>query len=153
MIHGGIDGYSRLITYLNCATNNRASTVLCSFLGGVRMFGCPSRVRSDHGMENYHVARFMLMFRGCNCGSHITGSSVHNQWIERLRHDVFCGCLSMFYDLFYEFENIGILHLESEVEVFALHYIFRPRINRALELFVGGWNRHSLSSEHNATPT
>ena len=86
-------------------------------------------------------------------GSHITGSSVHNQRIERLCRDVFCGCLSMFYDLFYELENIGILHLESEVEVFALHYIFRPRINRAMELFAEGWNRHSLSSEHNATPT
>ena len=94
VVHGGIDGYSRLITYLSCATNNQANTILCSFLNGVLRFGCPSRVRSDRGMENYYVARFMLWFRGCNRGSHITGSSIHNQRIERLWRDVFSACLS-----------------------------------------------------------
>ena len=28
VVHGSIDGYSRMITYLECATNNRAETVL-----------------------------------------------------------------------------------------------------------------------------
>ena len=77
-VHEGIDGYSRLITYLKCATYTQASMVLCSFLQGVRRYGCPSRVRSNHGMENCYVARFMLWFRGCGRGSHITGPSVHN---------------------------------------------------------------------------
>ena len=103
-VHEGIDGYSRtahptfragaaisiysyqsrsadmtfLITYLKCATYTQASMVLCSFLQGVRRYGCPSRVRSNHGMENCYVARFMLWFRGCGRGSHVTGSSVHN---------------------------------------------------------------------------
>lgn len=79
VVQGGIDGYSRLITFLSCHTYNRADTMLQNFLNGVLRFGCPSRVRSDHGMENYFVAQFMQMFRGCNRGSFITGSSVHNQ--------------------------------------------------------------------------
>ncbi|KAI4901165.1 hypothetical protein NFI96_006000 [Prochilodus magdalenae] len=40
VVHGGIDGFSRLIVYLNVATNNRASTVPGSFT-----YGVPSRVR------------------------------------------------------------------------------------------------------------
>src|SRR5262249_43465352 len=32
VIHGGIDGYSRRPMFLDCATNNRAETVLCERL-------------------------------------------------------------------------------------------------------------------------
>ena len=35
VVHGGIDGFSSLVTFLRCATNNRTNTVLCSFLSGV----------------------------------------------------------------------------------------------------------------------
>ena len=47
VIHGGIDGYSRLITYLKVAPNNLATTVLNAFLQAVREFGLPSHVRMD----------------------------------------------------------------------------------------------------------
>ena len=31
VIHGGIDGYTRLVVYLKASTNNKANTVLCLF--------------------------------------------------------------------------------------------------------------------------
>ena len=46
MIHGGIDGYSRLITYLKVAVNNRKETVLAAFKEAVEEFGLPSRLVS-----------------------------------------------------------------------------------------------------------
>ncbi len=79
VIHGGIDGFSRLIVYLNAATTNNATTVLDAFLRAVSQFGLPSRVRSDKGGENIEVAHFMVQNRGENRNSHITGRSVHNQ--------------------------------------------------------------------------
>ena len=91
VIHGGIDGFTRMIVFLECHTNNRASTVYRLFHNALQTYGLPSRVRSDKGRENCDVAWFMLShpLRGPTRGSHIAGRSVHNQRIERLWRDLY----------------------------------------------------------------
>jgi len=85
VLHGCIDGYSRRIIYLEVNTNNCASTVLNAFLTGIRRLNMvPERIRADKGRENVDVATWMLVNRGVDRGSFITGRSVHNQRIERL---------------------------------------------------------------------
>ena len=44
VVNGGIDGYSRLIPYLQAATDNHAETALGFFFDGVRRYGIPSRI-------------------------------------------------------------------------------------------------------------
>lgn len=152
VIHGAIDGYSRLVTYLSCSTNNRADTVLQYFLDGCRAYGIPSRVRSDHGGENFDVAQFMLHFRGTNRGSHITGKSTRNQRIERLWRDVFENCLSAFYFRFYFLEDQGILDMDCVIQLFCLNYVFLPRIQASLDSFRNAWNNHQLSTAFSHSP-
>ena len=151
-VHAGIDGYSRLITYIQCSTNNRSSTVLHHFSEAVAVYGCPSRVRSDHGGENIDVARFMLAIRGLQRGSHITGQSTRNQRIERLWRDVFQNCLHTYYTLFYTLEDNGVLDVDNQIYLHALQYIYVPRINNSLSSFRAAWNSHGLTSEGNLTP-
>ena len=75
VIHGGIDGFSRIPVYLLASNNNKAETVATAFTNAVKTYGLPSRVRSDKGGENVQVAWFMLNHpqRGPGRGSMITG--------------------------------------------------------------------------------
>ena len=82
VIHGGIDGYSRLIVYLRCSANNRAQTVLSHFQKGVDTFGLPLRVCSDYGGENVDVWYYTYEQYQGNPSWVILGASTHNERIE-----------------------------------------------------------------------
>ncbi|XP_031343056.1 uncharacterized protein LOC116170691 [Photinus pyralis] len=150
--HGCIDGYFRVIIYVQCESSITASTVLKLFIPAVKKYGLPSRVRSDHGFENLFVAILMNSLRGLRRGSHITGKSVHNQRIERLWVDVFSQVVTNFYNLFYKMEEDNILDPANNIHRCILHTIFSPLINKQLEQFKNAWNNHKIRTEHNRTP-
>ena len=132
--------------------NNRADTVLSLFGQAVSVCGWPSRVRSDKGGENVEVARLMLSVRGTGRKTHIAGSSVHNQRIERLWRDVFRCVCHYFYCIFYSMEELDILDPTRDSDLYAVHYVFLPRINNHLQQFVAAWNNHPLRTERGLTP-
>ena len=152
VVHGVIDGFSRTVIYVKCADNNRSSTVLEFFGDGVSQFGLPDSIRSDHGGENVAVWRYMILTHNGDYSSVLTGSSVHNERVERLWRDVHRCVLSTFSDVFRILEREGVLNCINEVDLYCLHYVFLPRINRNLAEFKESWNNHALSSEGNKTP-
>ncbi|TRY64659.1 hypothetical protein DNTS_034852, partial [Danionella cerebrum] len=128
MIHGAIDGYSRLITYLNGNTDNCASTVLSQFVQAMCLYGLSAR--------NLQVALFMSLMQGILHNSHITGESVHNQRIKRLWRDVFFHVLQSFYSL----EDSELLDPGNDVHKVSLSLVFLQEI-------------HVLQTKNNKTPT
>ena len=123
--HCAIDGYSRLVVYLKCSENNKASTVYDLFLKAVREYGLPSRIR---GGENVQVVQHMLRHRGVERKSALVGSSVHNQRIERLWRDLHRCAIQLFYRMFYYMEYNNLLDPINEKHLFALHYVFLPHM-------------------------
>ena len=155
VIHGDIDGYSILPVFLQVSTNNCSDTVLQCFLEGIRYYGLPSRVRCDRGRENVLLSQFVLTHHpqcGPVCNSCITGRSVHNQCIERFWRDLFTGCVSLFYGLFYMLEDMQILDLTDTADLFALQYIFLSCINLAFNVFKESYSHHRLRTAGNCSP-
>ena len=140
------------IVFLQASTNNRAGTVLKLFLEAVESYNLPSRVRSDRGLENVAVGRFMIGARGPNRGRIITGNSVHNQGIERLWWEVNRVVVSRFLNIFLYLEQCGVLNPESESHLYCLHLVCLPLINTALRELTSTWNNHPVSTESNYTP-
>ena len=58
----------------------------------------------------------------------------------------------LFYSIFYFLEDNSELDCLCEKDLFALHYVFVPIINRAIAEFVEAYNRHDLRTEHRWTP-
>lgn len=142
IIVAGIDGFSRLITFMQCVNNNRAETLLQCFRQGIETYGLPLRVRTDKGMENVKIADYMIECRG-NTGI-LTGKSVHNQRIERLWRDLFEGVLSYYHSLFYYMEDQGILDAMNDTHIWALHYVYSHKINEKLNIWREAWASHRL---------
>lgn len=82
----------------------------------------------------------------------ITGTSVHNQRIECLWVDLRRVLISYYIRVFSYLESAGVLDKLNEEHLFALHYVFLPRINRGIEEFVSDWNSHPLGSVGNRFP-
>lgn len=152
MVHGCVDGFTRIPVFLSCSTNNKASTVLACFMDAVGQWGLPSRVRCHRGGENVDVVQYMLERRGTGRGSALDGGSIHNQRIECLWRDVFTDVLELFHRLFMSMEHMEILDSISEVDLWCLQFCFVDLINHKLQEWVAAWIRHSWSTGHNLTP-
>ncbi|KAL3864604.1 hypothetical protein ACJMK2_006269 [Sinanodonta woodiana] len=135
VIHGCIDGASRCIIYLKCLANNLAQNYTWLFSRG-----------SDKGVENIYVAHFVINMKGVDRRSFKTGLSVHNQCIERLWTETNRVLCTYYRRLFMFMEDLGFLSSLDEVDLFVLHFVFLPQIQRSLDEFYNQWNNHGLSA-------
>jgi hypothetical protein len=49
-------------------------------------------------------------------------------------------------------EDRGLLDSLNDIHLFALHYVYLPRVNKTLEGFVQGWNNHNIRTAGHMSP-
>ncbi|KAF4115086.1 hypothetical protein G5714_002575 [Onychostoma macrolepis] len=86
------------------------------------------RVQSKAGFELLHI-------------------SIPGSW-----RDVYAGVLDLFYTIFTNLENDGLLNPDDEVHLYALQRCFLPHVQKHLQYFQDGWNHHKLRTEGNQSP-
>ena len=90
------------------------------------------------------VARHMIQHCGAHRNSMLVGSSVHNQRMEWLWHDLFRRAIQLYYRLFYFLEDEDKPLPSNHQHIYALHYVYLPGINQTLKHFCDGWNNHGI---------
>ena len=82
----------------------------------------------------------------------ITGSSVHNQRVERLWRDMHRCVTVLYYRCFYHLEYQDLLDPLNKHHLYALHYVYLHRLNKSLSEFKEGWNSHNVRTAGGKTP-
>ena len=59
---------------------------------------------------------------------------------------------SLYYRLFFFLEKSDLLDALNEIHLFALHYIYIPRINQSLKEFQEGCNHHGIRTASHLSP-
>lgn len=85
VIHGYIDGYSRLITGLRGSDNNMSQTVLDLFLAATTVFGVPYRLCV---MTRLSPHKFIYLFPS-HCDSYSIWVSPHGSYMSAMRSFLF----------------------------------------------------------------
>ena len=137
-----------MIVY-KCSNNNNGSTVLETFQKGVHHFGLPLRVRCDQGTENHEVALHMLknwwfIQKQCHDWQFYPQSEIRKVMDGHAQN---CHNTILSFILFLEIHSL--LDSLNEVHLFALSYIYLPRINSVLNVFTEEWNHHGIREAHN----
>ena len=82
----------------------------------------------------------------------LAGRSIHNTRIERLWRDVHRVVGSRFKNIFESLEYSGELDLDDPLDLWVLHTIFLPIINRSLQTFQTTWDFHRSTSAQEKSP-
>lgn len=133
--------------FLEANTSNKASVVLRLFKDAVKRNGHPARIRVDKGTENVLMCQYVREHHPDVPGAVLMGKSCHNQRIERLWGDVKSGVIHPYRQMFLLMEEENTLDANNRQHIWALQFVFLPRLNHMIRDFVFQWNHHTLSTE------
>ncbi|KAI9142597.1 hypothetical protein BKA69DRAFT_1027468 [Paraphysoderma sedebokerense] len=89
---------------------------------------------------------------GAGRSSYIFGPSEDNHRIEKIWREVQKVVGSVYQDIFSQLEQDFGLNVNNQLHLFALHYVYLPRLKQDLEHFRRHWNRHGIITERYQTP-
>lgn len=155
-IHGTMDGWSRRMMWLQVASTNNDPQVICQYyVDTARETECiPQVLRMDPGTENVNQADVQQVLREpydevIGVPAVITGSSVHNQRIERWWGYLGSSWTQYYKDLFKDLRDSGIHDVNNVLHCQCLQFCFMSIMQEELDRVREHWNLHKVRKMSN----
>lgn len=154
-IHGAVDGFSRVILWLEVAPSNRQPEQTCQyFLNAVRKFGLPQTVRLDAGTENTNIklAQQLLsanLERISPLPPTIVGSSNHNERIERFWGLLRLQKMNFWINHFKAMISNGLMVAWDNFDRPISYYCYSHLVREDLVAMVQWHNHHRIRAQKN----
>ncbi|XP_013381978.1 uncharacterized protein LOC106152794 [Lingula anatina] len=162
-VHGGIDGYSRRIIWLEVASTNNDPYVVCSYFANaiLKINGLPNVVRADRGTENTNIAQMQTFLRGANNDnrgmlntSFLYGRSTSNQRIESWWSKFGSMGMTTWIEHFKELTGQGIIDTSNNLDIECCRYCYMHVLKLELDKIKMLWNTHYIrASRHHGCPS
>jgi hypothetical protein len=157
-IHGGIDGYSRRILWLEVASSNNDPEIVGSyFIDYVNVIGGTARIiRANMGTENVNVEGMQRFFRRSSQDgfagdkSFMYGRSASNQRIEAWWGQLRKGCTDWWIRYFKDIRDQSLYNDDDIIQRECLKFCFMDILQSELHTVARNWNLHRIRHTRNA---
>ena len=148
-----VDMFSRLLLYALCTNAGTSSqnANLEHFREAVETYGSPTQVSIDERPEKLWIAENVIEEKGPEAVD-IRSKLERYRWITILKNDLNNKIFNPALQIFNELENEGTLNIENESDLFCLHIVFLPILNKRMREFVSGYNSNPIPRGGGATP-
>lgn len=153
-VHGGIDGFSRRLIWLEVGPTNKNPEVIAKFyLDAVKQVGgLPRKIRSDDGTENSMVEAIHTFLRSsqsdedAGVGCFLIGRSTANQRIEAYWSHLVKDGPGWWINFFKDLSDLGLFNSSDPVHVDCIRFCFMSLLRSELYQVAELWNQHNISS-------
>ena len=157
-IHGGIDGYSRRILWLEVSSSNNDPEIVGKYYADYVdvIKGTARIIRADRGTENVNVEVMQRFFRRATNDdfaqdkSFMYGRSTSNQRIESWWGLLRKVCTDWWIRFFKDLRDVGLFDDDDVIERECIKFCFMDIIQAELHRVARNWNTHRIRPSNNA---
>lgn len=150
----GLDMFSRLMVFVLASNvgNKHAQNIETAFKSSVSKYSYPELITTDERDEKVLVWRAMVGQKGDTCVE-MSLKLERVQWVTIIKNDINTNLFTPLIDTFTQLEMEGSLNVSNDTDLFCLHFVYLPRINKLLQDFSKCYNSCAIPRGSGATPS
>jgi len=150
----GLDMFSRMMVFM-VASNvgaGQVENIDGTFRSSVKRYSWPDMISTDDKDEKVLIWKAMVEEKG-DLSVEMSTKLERVQWVTIIKNDLSNNILTPLIDTFTQLEIEGSLHISNDTDLFCLHFVYLPRINKLLQDFACCYNSCCIPRGSGATPS
>ena len=149
-----LDMFSRLMTFVLASNESptHSENIHASFIKSIEKYSWPNMVSTDERDEKALIWKSMIEEKG-DMSVEMSSKLDRVQWITIIKNDMNSNIFNPLIETFTQLEEEQSLDVSNETDLFCLHLVYLPRINKLLHEFALGYNACPIPHGSGATPS